>query len=152
MYGRGWTKDLIDPRFVKGERIPNADLAKYYGAADIVLNDHWEDMRAEGFISNRLYDALAAESFVISDDVDGLDEEFDGAVVAYRDQADLHRLIERYLTDPPERRRLAVLGHAAVLDRHTFDDRVRILRQTADALATSRPDRILSEADAPVLS
>jgi len=152
VYGRGWTSDLIDPRFVKGERIPNADLAKYYCAADIVLNDHWEDMRAEGFISNRLYDALAAESFVISDDVQGLAEEFDGAMVTYRDQVDLPRLIERYLADPPERRRLAARGQGVVLGRHTFDDRVRILRQTADVLATSRPDRILPEADAPVQS
>jgi spore maturation protein CgeB len=66
VYGRNWRPDLIDPRYVKGEGIPNADLARYYSSAAIVLNDHWEDMRAEGFISNRIYDALACGAFVIS--------------------------------------------------------------------------------------
>ncbi len=68
----GWTPDLIDPRFVRGESIPNADLGRYYSSAAIVLNDHWDDMRAEGFISNRLYDALACGAFVISDHVEGI--------------------------------------------------------------------------------
>ena len=68
---RQWTPELVDPRFVKGEGIPNHELARYYSSAAIVLNDHWDDMRAEGFISNRLYDALACGAFVISDHLDG---------------------------------------------------------------------------------
>ena len=65
--------DLVDPRFVKGEGIPNAELRRYYSAADIVLNDHWDDMRTEGFISNRIYDALACGAFVISDHIEGIE-------------------------------------------------------------------------------
>ena len=71
---------------MKGEVIPNAELARYYGAADIVLNDHWDDMLAEGFISNRIYDALACGAFVISDPIVGIEAEFDGAVPTYRDR------------------------------------------------------------------
>jgi len=139
IYGRGWTPELVDQRFVRGESIPNTDLARYYGSATIVLNDHWEDMAAEGFISNRLYDALACGAFVISDHVDGIDEEFDGAVATYRRREELEPLIERYLADPSERRRLAERGRAIVLERHTFDVRARALRDAADTIAASRP-------------
>jgi spore maturation protein CgeB len=139
IYGRGWTADLVDPRLVRGEGIPNADLARFYTAASIVLNDHWDDMRANGFLSNRLYDALAAGGFVISDDVPGIDAEFDGAVVTYHDAAELDRLIERYLADPAERRRLAERGRRAVLERHTFADRVPILVEAARTVLDARP-------------
>ena len=67
VYGGAWRPDLLDPRFLKGENIPNDELNRYYSSAAIVLNDHWNDMVAEGFISNRLYDALACGAFVISD-------------------------------------------------------------------------------------
>jgi spore maturation protein CgeB len=139
IYGRGWTPELVDQRFVRGEGIPNTDLARYYGSATIVLNDHWEDMAAEGFISNRLYDALACGAFVISDHVDGIEEEFEGAVATYRRREELEPLIERYLADPSERRRLAERGRAIVLERHTFDVRARALRDAADTIAASRP-------------
>jgi spore maturation protein CgeB len=74
-------------------------------------------------INNRLYDALAAGAFVISDPVPGLDEEFDGAVVTYADPADLALIVERYLADPPARRALAERGRLAVLERHTVSRR-----------------------------
>jgi hypothetical protein len=67
VYGRAWTADRLDPRYLAGEHVPNEELAGYYGSAAIVLNDHWLDMQREGFLSNRLYDAAAAGAFVISD-------------------------------------------------------------------------------------
>ncbi|MEP6637821.1 MAG: glycosyltransferase [Chloroflexota bacterium] len=134
VYGARWRPDLIDPRFVKGERIPNDELRRYYSSAAIVLNDHWHDMRAEGFISNRLYDALACGAFVISDHIDGIEAEFDDAVVTYGDRDELKRLIERYLADPDERRRRGARGRAAVLERHTFDARAAVLVATATPL------------------
>ena len=50
VFGRHWTPDLLDPRFLRGEHVPNAELAAYYSAASIVLNDHWPDMAANGFL------------------------------------------------------------------------------------------------------
>ena len=146
VFGRGWTPNLLEPRFLKGERIANDDLARYYSAASIVLNDHWDDMGAEGFISNRVYDALACGAFVISDDVEGIAAEFDGAVPTYRGRAELEALIERYLTDPGERRRLAEHGQSVVLARHTFDVRAGALRDAADRIGKGRPARVVVEA------
>lgn len=134
VYGGGWRPDLVDPRFVKGEGIPNAELRRAYSSAAIVLNDHWNDMVAEGFISNRLYDALACGAFVISDHIAELETEFDDAVASYSDRAQLGPLIDRYLADPDERRRRGAIGRAAVLARHTFDQRAGVLREAVASL------------------
>jgi hypothetical protein len=125
VYGGRWTPERIDPRYLAGEAIPNAELPAYYGAASIVLNDHWAAMRREGFFSNRLYDASAAGAFVITDHVEGLVAEFDGGVVGYRDRAELRELVDRFLAAPDERIAHAKLAREAVLDRHTFDHRAR---------------------------
>ena len=124
---------------MKGESVPNTELARYYSAADIVLNDHWDDMRIEGFISNRLYDALASGAFVISDTVDGIEAEFDGAVPTYGSRDELEPLIARYLDDPDARQRLVDRGRAIVLERHTFDLRAQALSGVAERLADGRP-------------
>jgi hypothetical protein len=123
VYGGGWTDDLLDPVYLRGEVVSNRELPAYYSAADIVLNDHWLESAEAGMINNRLYDALAAGAFVISDPITGLDEEFDGAVVTYTDPADLALKVERYLADPAARRTLADRGRRAVLERHTVSQR-----------------------------
>ena len=139
VYGTGWREDLIEPRFVRGEGIPNVEVGRYYSSAAIVLNDHWPDMRAQGFISNRIYDALACAAFVISDDVEGIAAEFDDGVLTYRERPELEALIERYLGDPEERARIAARGRAAVLARHTFDQRAAEILAFVATLA--RDDR-----------
>jgi glycosyltransferase involved in cell wall biosynthesis len=139
VYGRGWDAHELDPRYHRGEHIPNTDLARYYGAASIVLNDTWEDMRAGGFISNRIYDVLASGGFVLSDDVVGLDDEFDGGVPVYRDAADLRAAVDAYLGDPEERQRLARTGRAAVLARHTFEQRAATILSVIRPRWAERP-------------
>jgi O-antigen biosynthesis protein len=130
VYGGNWTEDLLDLRRLKGEWIPNAELRRYYSSATIVLCDHWEDMRDEGFASNRLYDALASGAFIISDRLPGLDEEFDNGVVTYERRDELIAKIERYLADPDARREVAGRGRAAVVTRHTFAHRVSTMLET----------------------
>ena len=94
---------------MKGEGVPSTELARYYGAADIVLNDHWDDMLAEGFISNRIYDALASggsSSPTISPGSDRVRR----LRCRPADRAQLGPLIDRYLADPDERRRRGTSG------------------------------------------
>lgn len=145
VYGRGWLPEMLEPRYLRGEHVPNAELAGYYANARIVLNDHWEDMRRLGFLSNRLYDALASGAFVISDRVPGIDEEFDGAVATYETAAELRALVDRYLADTTGRRERAARGRAAVLARHTFAHRVAAILAIADPLLVERPSRIVAD-------
>ena len=142
VFGRRWTPDLLDPRYLRGEHVPNAELAAYYSAASIVLNDHWSDMAEQGFMSNRLYDAAASRAFVISDRVEGIDTEFDGGIVTFETGDELRDLISRYLADPAARAEHAERARAAVLARHTFDHRVDAILAAAAEHLERRPSRI----------
>ena len=148
VYGGDWTPELLDPKHLRGEWVPNESLRTYYSSAEIVLNDHWGDMRELGIISNRVYDALACGAFVVSDRVPGIDEEFDGAVATYETREDLNELLERALADPAGRAAAGARGRAAVLARHTFERRVdrilevllpRLARQEQAVEGTPRP-------------
>ncbi len=143
VYGRGWTPERLDPRYLAGELVPNEDLAGFYAAAGIVLNDHWTDMQREGFLSNRLYDASAAGAFVISDAIDGLREEFDGGVVAYHGPAELHALVDAYLADPGARAACATRARARVLARHTFGHRAQEILAAVAPLEAARPPAVV---------
>jgi O-antigen biosynthesis protein len=123
VYGADWTPDLLDPVHVRGTFVPNEDLAAYYAAATIVLNDHWPDMARGGFLSNRLYDAAASGAFVVSDRVEGIDAEFDAGVATYGSPAELVDLVERALASPQLRADAAARARSAVLARHTFGHR-----------------------------
>jgi len=142
IYGKGWTPDFVDPVHVRDERIPNRDLHRYYSAAAIVLNDHWPDMRSAGFLSNRLYDALASGAFVVSDAARGIEDEFDGAVVTYADRQELRQVVDAYLADPAARRALADRGREVVLARHTFAHRVDQILKEVEAVGGARPRAI----------
>ena len=126
IWGTLW-EGLIDTTQLIAKHVPNDELHRVYSSAGIVLNDHWEDMREHGYISNRVYDALACGALVLSDDVPGLTERFGEAVAVYRSREELHELIERLLADPAERRRRCELGRATVLAGHTFAHRVEEL-------------------------
>jgi spore maturation protein CgeB len=111
---------LIPDSYVVAEHVPNDALRHVYSSAAIVLCDHWDDMREHGYVSNRIYDALACGAFVLSDEVLGLRERFGDAVPTYGSKEELHEMIERFLRDPDERQRRATLGRALVLESHTF--------------------------------
>jgi spore maturation protein CgeB len=138
VYGRKWTGSSLDPSHLRGDWIANDRLHQYYASAAIVLSDTWADMRDEGFVANRVYDVLASGGFVISDDVAGIDTEFDGAVPVYHDRDELWRLIETYLADPAGRATLAERGRRIVIDRHTFYARVDAILAAIEGLPGSR--------------
>jgi hypothetical protein len=91
IYGKGWTGKV--PQSLIGQQfIPNDELPIRYRSSKIVLNDHRPDMRKRGFYSNRLFDAVASGARVISDDVVGLEQFFEGAVKTYTDSSELHAM------------------------------------------------------------
>ena len=122
IYGSLW-QGLVHDKYIKGDHIPNHQLHKYYRSADILLNDHWDDMREKGFISNRLFDALAAGAFVISDEIEGLNELFDNSIVTYSNKEELKDKVKSFLNNPEKRESMSQRGKDIVRKHHTFKAR-----------------------------
>ena len=123
VYGKGWNQ-FIDAEYIKGTVIPNKELNYYYSSCDILLNDHWQDMREKGFISNRIFDGLAAGAFIITDTVEGLGDELAACVAMYENKQDLRNKIDFYLEHPELRRQMAIQGQDLVRKQHSFRNRV----------------------------
>lgn len=137
IYGRDW-EEFISPDFIKSSFVPNEQVAGKYRAAGIVLNDHWPDMAKNGFYSNRLFDAVASGARVISDEIDGVKEIFDGAVKTYSSAQDLSRLSSKEFryswgSDTEIAERAQRIG-----TEHSFDARAYVLIETVDRLISER--------------
>jgi len=66
VYGSGW-ESLIDEKYIQSDFVPNEELFKLYNKYDIILNDHWEDMINYGYLSNRVFDASACGTQLLTD-------------------------------------------------------------------------------------
>ena len=124
VYGDGWDRFAPVKPYVVEKYLDNTKVGQAYHDAKILLNDHWDDMRENGIVSNRIFDALAAGAFVISDYMPEIDELFDGAVIMYETKEELREKIDFYLAHADLRKELAEKGKRIVLDRHTFRHRV----------------------------
>jgi glycosyltransferase involved in cell wall biosynthesis len=122
IYGTGW-ESIVDPTLVVAHYVPNDVLPLVYSSVGVLLNDHWEAMRTWGFVSNRLFDALACGTPVISDHMPEIDALFGEAVAAASGPQDLRALTDAILADMPAARARAERGTAVVLAAHTFDHR-----------------------------
>lgn len=124
VYGKGWKNFPVNEHVI-AEYMDNAVIKQAYHDAKIVLNDHWDDMIEHGIISNRLFDALSAETLVISDYMPEINETFKEAVVTYKTKEDLDEKIKYYLENDEECNRLALIGKKIVLENHTFSIRCK---------------------------
>lgn len=136
IYGREWD-GIIDSSLVRGELIENHDLHAYYGKAKIVLNDHWPDMAANGFVSNRLFDVALSGGFAISDNFAGK-ELFGDAVVTYGEPHELREQCAKWLADDEGRKAKAEAFREIVLNAHTFDHRAAELHRVISDLDAQR--------------
>lgn len=123
VFGKNWGK-LIPKKYVKAELIPNDILYMYYGSADILLNDHWDDMREKGFVSNRIFDGLACGAFILTDRVNAMGR-LEDFVQVYDTSEELKKLIKYYLENPEERLKKALKGISYVRNNHTFKVRAK---------------------------
>ncbi|WP_375475155.1 glycosyltransferase [uncultured Jatrophihabitans sp.] len=142
LYGEGWD-DLVPRGYLKASYVPNAQVGEAYRRAGVVLNDHWDDMRLDGFLSNRLFDAAGSGARVITDDVRGLEGLFGRSVQVARTPAELVALatapnLDAVFGDDAERRAVAKQVHA----EHSFDARARTLLDAALELRARLSDPI----------
>ena len=136
IYGENWD-GRIDPRVIRGRHIKNSELHVHYGSAKIVLNDHWPEMAANGFVSNRIFDAGLSGAFVISDNFVGA-ELLKDCIITYETPLELRQLCEHWLLNDAGRREVAMRLRNRVLSLHTFDHRARVIGQIIDALLATK--------------
>lgn len=92
LYGVGWD-EFVPQEAIAGEFLNNTELPAAYGNAALVLNDHHSEMAESGFLSNRLFDAVAAGARVVSDPALGLREVFGSTVVEYTSPGELAAIV-----------------------------------------------------------
>jgi len=133
LYGVGWA-EFVDASRITGEFLANEDLPAAYSAAEIVLNDHHREMAEEGFLSNRLFDAVASGARVLTDRAAGLEETFGASVAVYSNEEHLVDLlsqpVDAVFGDESDRRSAA----AWIAEQHSFDQRAGVLIQRARSL------------------
>lgn len=131
-----WWEEYIDERHIKGSKVENRNLGALYGNSGIVLNDHWVEMRRLGFLSNRLFDAVACGAFVLSDEAVGLEAVFGDAVAVYRPgETDIEALLQRARDARSQRKALAEeIGRS-----HSFARRAEALDRVITALVPGLP-------------
>jgi hypothetical protein len=131
IYGVGW-EAFLPPERIRGEFLPNEQLPAAYASAGIVLNDHWPDMAAEGFLSNRLFDAAACGARIVSDPAVGLRDTFSDVVRTYGSPQELATILRgatsTEFSDLAARRELA----RRVAKEHSFDVRAEQLIAQAE--------------------
>lgn len=130
VYGVGWG-EFLPPAAIRGEFIPNDALPAAYAGAGVVLNDHWPDMARDGFLSNRLFDATAAGSRVLSDRATGLVDVFGDGIRTYEHAGELASILadDPRAAFPSRGERLALA--AMVAQDHSFDARAAVLIESA---------------------
>ncbi|WP_152192645.1 glycosyltransferase [Georgenia satyanarayanai] len=137
VYGLRWDGQLPDGAW-KGTYIPNAELPAVYSAAGVVLNDHWDDMRDMGLLSNRLFDLAACDARVVSDDLPEIADVFGDVVLTYGGERDIATAIRSQLSETPERAEARRELGVRVRGEHTFDARAARLTEAVAELRARR--------------
>lgn len=132
--GKDWT-GYVPEEWILSEFIAPDALPELYGRAKIVLNDHQETMRQQGFVNNRVFDLAQLRAFQISNSVAGL-EEF--GVPSYQTRSELKALLESYLSDATARTDVTERVFEACR-QFTFAERAREISRLIRATAQKIP-------------
>ena len=129
IYGEMW-EGLAPAEWIKGKTIENVDLPRYYASADVVLNDHWDSMRENGFVSNRIFDVLATGAPLVTDRVSGMPDDIAEACHFFGDGVTLTDAVNgarasrnEALAEPHDLPRRARAIAETVCQNHSFDAR-----------------------------
>ncbi|TVR09401.1 MAG: glycosyltransferase [Phormidium sp. GEM2.Bin31] len=133
VYGQDWQPWLSSLHW-RGTGIPNERLRQYYSGAGVVLNDHWQTMREQGFLSNRLFDAAASGAMIVSDAVVGLEAVFGEAIATYETVEELGRRVRERLHRREETQEQRLQLADWVRRTHSFEQRVAVMLAAIEAL------------------
>ncbi|PCN49288.1 hypothetical protein Csp2054_03675 [Curtobacterium sp. 'Ferrero'] len=131
VHGPGW-EDVVPSSMRGAASLDRSEVAGAYAGARVVLNDHWPDMAAGGFVSNRVFDVLASGGVVVTDPVAGLADLLDVPTLAVaHSREELAVLLDPAYPWPSAAVRAEVAARVAA--EHSFDARARVLLDAARA-------------------
>jgi len=137
LYGGGWDGVLAE-NMVRGQSVANADLPQVYARHLLLLNDHWDSMRENGFLSNRLFDGSAAGTPLLTDPVAGLAEVFGDTIATAATGTEFAAQVAACLAEPEAWLARAAQARDIVLRAHTFDHRAATLSDWIERLQRTR--------------
>lgn len=133
IWGDDWTETPA-ASMVVANRLDNRDLGACYAGAEIVLNDHTTWMCRRGLASNRIFDALACGTPVISDPVAWLPEDMAPFVHLVDSPRAFRAAVADIRAEGPDRRAERADFAERMRLRHSFDARARSISDVVQRL------------------
>lgn len=130
VYGYRW-EGIVPDKMYKAPYIANKDLNRYYSSAKIVLNDHRPDMKAFGFVNNRIYDATAAGALVISDYMPEIELIYGDSIPMYKTKEELAEKLAYFLSHEKERQQKAEQARQITLRYFTNTAAAKLISEAA---------------------
>lgn len=124
IWGRQWNGTPAAGH-VRADLLPNAQLGAVYRGAEIVLCDHTKAMAGNGFVSNRIFDALACGAAVICDRVPGLPDGFSDHVWQVSNSVEFEAALAEIRAESAEIREARRAFALRMAQIHSFDARAR---------------------------
>ena len=128
IYGAKWPKG-----WAKSDYVDNQILRKYYSSAKIVLSDQKRYMAEFGVIVNRIFDATACNTLVISEYVPEIEQVYGNCIPMWKTEEEFVNLISYYLEHEEERKQKAQCAYEITLKNFTAD------------IAAEKMDKLIAE-------
>lgn len=117
---KSFTNRLLDP----------VEVNRLYNRSEICLNIHHHQSK-EGW-NPRTCEILGAGGFQLVDNNEVLENEFGDGLVTYSGYDNLKEKIAYYLNNADEREKISQVGLGLVKNKHTFNERVRLILNDFD--------------------
>ena len=131
IWGTKWEM-FIDTKYIVSQSLPSTEVANIYRRSNIVLNDHWEDQKIAHIINNRIFDVLACNVMVLSDENPGIADIFGDMLPTFSNEQEFLRLYDEWLLDSKKRDDLALTLGSLVRSEHTFLKRAQIIKSAIE--------------------
>jgi spore maturation protein CgeB len=125
VFGEPFWEKAVGKAYYKGRiNYYSPEIASLYRSSKVNVNISKYQLKTT--VNQRVFDCPLCNGFLMTDFRDDLEEylQIDKDVAVYRDTAELRKKIAFYLGNDRARRAVVENGKAAILDRHTYPERL----------------------------
>ena len=131
----GWLQKIEEGSCIKlHDFLPNDELPDVFRSSKIVLNNHFDDMKQEGFINLRTIEALFCGCAILSDYHEELYNLFGDALIYYYNEEDFLQKLAWLEENYEEQREKVRALWPIIKDLYSLESRVKQLIQIAEEL------------------